>query len=870
MTTLSFDIFARNHSSKEFDRLSRDLKKSGKDFDTFGDRAASSFLKTANSLSNIPTAAAALQGVGSIVGGLSGVLGLLPAAAAAAAAGFATLAVGASGFVDGLKELADTSKIQKAAGGAADASVQAARRIEDAQASLARAHRSTRDAEEALTRAQQNAREAQAALTRARESATEQLDDLRRAVSGAALDEEAAVLAVERAQQRLAEARSEGASGLDLREAELGIRQAQQALEDTRDRYGDLRRESEQANKAGVEGSDEVVAAQQQVADSARGVRDAQEGVADAAQNVRDAQKEVARALEDAASGAGKAAAAIGGTTEAFDKLSKNAQGTVRAVLGLGAAWTGLRHSVQDALFAGVADQVKVLGGTYIPVLKQGMTGIAQEFNTGAHSVAGFLAEGEQVSTITSIFGGTKSIVGNLTETFKPLLSILLDVIAVGMEMLPGMTGNFGKAAEGAAAFVRNARETGQLREWIQTGLDTLKKLGTLFSNIGQIIGAVFTGLNAGGKNMLDTLISVTGKIRDFLQSFQGQQALKALGQALAAVSAVVTQVLLTALKELAPIVVELAPGFAEFARQVGGVLVAALHVVGPLLVALAGFLSDNIGWLGPLALALYGAVKAFQVVGIAMKALSLLAATNPWLLLIAATVALVTLVITHWDRIKSFIGDRIRDVIGFVDMLGELPYKVGIWFAGVLRAATDKLGELVRWVGSLPGRILGALGNVGSLLVNAGQDLVLGLLRGIGNFAHKIYEKIKQLAQDAWNAVVDFFDIFSPSKKMQWAGEMLGAGFIKGIGAMERPVTQAADRLAASAAFDPFSFHAPTGFQPPTFASPPPVLGSLAPASVQQPTQWTLVTRPGATDAVADMLNLLISNGQVELVPVD
>jgi hypothetical protein len=721
VTTLSFDIFARNHSSKEFDRLSRDLKRSVKDFDDFGNRAAKSFLSTANSLSNIPTAAAALQGVGSIVGGLSGVLGLLPAAAAAAAAGFATLAVGTAGFADGLKELADTSKIQKGASGVADAAVQSARRIEEAQAGLARAQRSTRDAQEALTRAQVTAREAQVNLTRARERATEQLEDLRRAVSGAALDEEAAVLAVERAQERLREARASGASALDLREAELGIRQAEQALVDTRDRYADLRRESEQANAAGVEGSDEVVSAQQQVADAARGVRDAQEGVADAAQNVRDAQREVARAFEDAARGAGKAASALSGSTEAFDKLSANAQATVRAILGLDGAWMDLRHSVQDALFAGVADEVKVLGGTYIPVLKSGMTGVAQEFNTGAHSVARFLAEGEQVKTINSLFGGTKGVVGNLTDTMQPLLAVLLDVVAVGTEMLPGLTSGFGAAAERAAAFVHDARETGQLREWIQGGLDTLHQLGTLFSQVGQIVSAVFKGLGAGGTNFLDTLIRVTATVRDFLQSFEGQQALKAVGQALRAVSAVVTEVMLTAFQELAPVIVELAPGFAELARQVGTVLVVALQALGPLLQWVAGFLSDNMNWIGPLAIALFGLVKAFQAVTVVLNILKLAAATNPWLLIIAATVLLATLIITHWDQIMGFLSrawEWIQRTAG--DAWDHIKSAIVDPIVDAARWVENTVSNIINWFADIPRRIGSALAGLGRVIGDA------------------------------------------------------------------------------------------------------------------------------------------------------
>lgn len=671
----------RNAHKAASDDFSKGIRKNIQDASDFGDRAAMAFLKTANSLSNIPTAAAGLAGVGQILGGLSGVLGLLPAAAAAAGAAFGTLAVGVAGFADGMKAFGDSSKIQKAATASADGAEQAARRIQSAEQSLARAQRNSEDA--------------QVSLTRAREDAKEKLQDLQLALRGASLSEEDAAIGLERARQRLAEARNQGASGLDLREAELGVRQAALAVDDAKERFQDLSAEATKATKAGVEGSDEVVAAQRQVAD--------------AAQQVRDAQVEVAQAHADAAKAAAKGTAALGGTTEAFDKLGKNAQDTIRALFSLGGAWTDLKHSVSDALFAGVADQVKGLGGTYIPVLKTGMTGIAGEFNKAAMSLGDFLKEGQQVKTIQTIFGSSKDVTGQFTQALKPLVSILLDVAAVGSEILPSLTGGFGKAAEGAAAFVKNARETGELKAWIERGLGTLNKLGDLFGNIGAIVHAVFAGLNAGGKNFLDTMISVTDKIRAFLESFEGQQALKALGEALSAVSKVVTEVMITAFEELAPIIVKLAPGFAEMARLIGSVLVDALTIAGPLLAALAGFISDNIDWLGPLALALYAGVKAFEAIRIAVIAFNLVSAMNPWVVIIAATIALAILIATHWDQIMSVISAAWEWIQRTA---------VTAW-EHIKSAIIDPIVDAVNWVGRLIGNII---------------DFFRGIPRGIGD----------------------------------------------------------------------------------------------------------------------------------------
>jgi phage-related protein len=220
-------------------------------------------------------------------------------------------------------------------------------------------------------------------------------------------------------------------------------------------------------------------------------------------------------------------------------------------------------------------------------------------------------------------------------------------------------------------------------------------------------------------------------------------------------------------------------------------------------------------------------------VVATAVRLVNLLAATNPWILLITATAVLVALIISNWDAIVAALSAAfewvkgaaaaawqwITDVVGTaVDMLvesvrrgvrwvldavawfGELPGKVGAWFRSVYDAAVSRLGELVSWVRGLPGRILDSLGNLGSLLVSAGEDLIRGIVRGLGNAASWIWNKLKELVSDAWNGVLDFFGIASPAKEGVFVGEMIGLGIAGGLDAMVALVVAAAARLAEAA----------------------------------------------------------------------
>ena len=130
------------------------------------------------------------------------------------------------------------------------------------------------------------------------------------------------------------------------------------------------------------------------------------------------------------------------------------------------------------------------------------------------------------------------------------------------------------------------------------------------------------------------------------------------------------------------------------------------------------------------------------------------LIAMGPIGLVIAAVIGLVALIIANWDTIKrvtievwnavwgwvkekaSAIADwvraRIDDVIRFFNYLGELPGRAAAWFGGVLNAAIDIFNRVVAYVAGAPGRILAALGNLSSLLYNAGASIIEGFWNGL------------------------------------------------------------------------------------------------------------------------------------------
>jgi len=86
----------------------------------------------------------------------------------------------------------------------------------------------------------------------------------------------------------------------------------------------------------------------------------------------------------------------------------------------------------------------------------------------------------------------------------------------------------------------------------------------------------------------------------------------------------------------------------------------------------------------------------------------------------------------TGWATMVAITRGAISMVLGAINGLAALPGRIGAYFQGAVSAAGGAIGNLVSLAASIPGRIQGAIGNLGGLLVNAGRQVVQGLINGI------------------------------------------------------------------------------------------------------------------------------------------
>ncbi|QBI97260.1 tail length tape measure protein [Mycobacterium phage Kevin1] len=175
---------------------------------------------------------------------------------------------------------------------------------------------------------------------------------------------------------------------------------------------------------------------------------------------------------------------------EALQSLSPNAQQAALSIRELMPAFDGLKNSVQDSLFAGVAPQIEALTQQYLPTLESMLSSVAGSFNTMFSDAVGVLQANPDL--IENISTNVQTAFRNLAQAAGPLTEALTRLMSVGSDFLPGLADAAANAATEFANFVAQAAATGDLQRWIQDGITAAKELGDAIWNIGKIIYDTF------------------------------------------------------------------------------------------------------------------------------------------------------------------------------------------------------------------------------------------------------------------------------------------------------------------------------------------------------------------------------------------
>jgi hypothetical protein len=234
-----------------------------------------------------------------------------------------------------------------------------------------------------------------------------------------------------------------------------------------------------------------------------------------------------------------------------------------------------------------------------------------------------------------------------------------------------------------------------------------------------------------------------------------------------------------------------------------------------------------------------------------ARMAAAWLIALGPVGWVIAAVIALVALIVANWDTIVAattaaweWIWNKIKEIANFVwqlflnwslpgllikhwaairdgavagwnavvDWIKQVPgwiYQAFLNFTpigllikhweSIKQGAVAGFNATIDWIKGVPGMITGALGNLGSLLVSAGGDVVRGLWSGISSMGGWLKDKLVSFVSSAIpGPIKSALGIASPSKVMaREVGRWIPAGIEVGIESGRDSLTRTMASLA-------------------------------------------------------------------------
>lgn len=294
--------------------------------------------------------------------------------------------------------------------------------------------------------------------------------------------------------------------------------------------------------------------------------------------------------LKVATSGMGDAfSAALSGDIEQFNEAIEDLSPAARAVAtefrNIAPVLDDLKTSVQDSLFKPLTGEITATAAALAGPLKTGMSGVATELGKIGASIGQFARESRTVALVSDIFSMVRTQLSGASNGLTPMLRGIREFASA---TLPAF-GNAGNAISAMATnfgtFLSKAASSGQALQWLENAKTVFSQLGTIVGNLGGVIGAVFKAANGAGGGLLATLGELTGNLREFLSSAQGQQALTSIFRGLSEIGGA-----------LMPVIRALGVGLGQIAPHIGNIAIA----LGPGLTAAISSLAPALAALGP------------------------------------------------------------------------------------------------------------------------------------------------------------------------------------------------------------------------------------------------------------------------------
>lgn len=477
----------------------------------------------------------------------------------------------------------------------------------------------------------------------------------------------------------------------------------------------------------------------------------------------------------DLAEAAGNLNAVAGGNADTFRSVGMVLTQTAGAGKLTTENWNQLSDAIPGA--SGKLQEAMKKNGAYTGDFRDAMAKgeiTAEEFNKAVMDL-GMTDAAKEAATSTSTIEGA---MGNLEAS----------VVNVGVQILDSVKGPLTETMSSLADGIGSLPV--MFKGFVSSAGPALSQIGKVFQESFAPVGQI-----------------VSGQLLPALQPFM--QACQNLGSAIMPVLAAAFQAFTPVLGSLAAKLAEVGATIMTTVTPVINNMAAVVQAVLPTIQAAFTTVASTIqGVINAVFPYIQTVITTTMNVINAIITTVLAAVQGNWDGVWAGIGNIIT---TIWNGIKANVSAAINAVSGVISsVMGSVSaYWTGVWNAvkglvssawnGITNAVSNGVNNVLNTVRGIGDRIKGAFSGAGSWLLDAGRNIIMGLVNGIKNAIGAAVNAAKSAASNVVNAAKSALGIHSPSRVFRdEVGKMIPAGLGKGVEANMSLAVNPVQRMVA------------------------------------------------------------------------
>jgi tape measure domain-containing protein len=475
------------------------------------------------------------------------------------------------------------------------------------------------------------------------------------------------------------------------------------------------------------------------------------------------------------AEAAGNLNAVAGGNADTFRSVGMVLTQTAGAGKLTTENWNQLSDAIPGA--SGKLQEAMKKNGAYTGDFRDAMAKgeiSAEEFNQAIMDL-GMTDAAKEAATSTSTIEGA---MGNLEAS----------VVNVGVQLLDSFKGPLTEAMSSLAEGIGDLPE--MFNGLVSSAAPALQQIGNVFKSSFAPVGQIVSG-------------QLLPALQPFLQACQnlGSAIMPVLNAAFQAFTPVLGSLVAKLTEVGATIMTTVTPVINNMAAVVQAVLPTIQAAFTTVASTIQGVIDSVFPYIQTVITTVMNVINAIITTVLA-------AVQGDWNGVWAGIGNIIT---TVWNGIKAGVSAGINAVSGVVSsVMGAISaYWTGVWNAvkglvgsawnGITSTVSNGVNNVMNTVKGIGGKIKGAFNGADNWLLNAGKNIIMGLVNGIKNAIGAAVNAAKNAASSVVDAAKNALGIHSPSRVFRdEVGKMIPAGLGKGVEANMSLAVNPVQRMVA------------------------------------------------------------------------